>query len=74
MKSLLGGYSSTPTGVAIFPKELYKPPRSWAAAIYNVQQWSVMHQGGHFAAFEQPQLLVNDLLKFADLAVSKRWL
>eukprot|EP00878_Enallax_costatus_P000126 GHUV01000166.1.p1 GENE.GHUV01000166.1~~GHUV01000166.1.p1 ORF type:complete len:398 (+),score=108.50 GHUV01000166.1:2289-3482(+) len=74
LKHLLSGYSSTPTGVAIFPKEMYRCPRSWAASLYNVQQWSVMHQGGHFAAFEQPQLLANDLFKFADLAVSKRWL
>jgi pimeloyl-ACP methyl ester carboxylesterase len=74
LNSLITGYCNTPTGVALFPKELYRPPKSWAAAAYNLQHWTVMQQGGHFAAFEQPELLANDLFKFTDLAVSRKWL
>jgi pimeloyl-ACP methyl ester carboxylesterase len=51
----------TPTGCAIFPKELYRAPRTWAEAAYNVQQWTKMPRGGHFAALEEPELLVEDV-------------
>jgi hypothetical protein len=40
MAELLSGYSSTPVGVAIFPRELHQPPRSWAASLYNIVHWS----------------------------------
>jgi len=36
------------------------PPRSWVERVYNVQRWSRMAKGGHFAAFEQPDLLARD--------------
>lgn len=58
------GKIETPTGCAIFPGELYLPPRVWAEEIYNVQHWSEMAEGGHFAAMEKPHLLVEDLRKF----------
>eukprot|EP00882_Tetradesmus_deserticola_P002705 GHRQ01002876.1.p1 GENE.GHRQ01002876.1~~GHRQ01002876.1.p1 ORF type:complete len:360 (+),score=146.10 GHRQ01002876.1:93-1082(+) len=74
MQALLGPYCKTPTGVAIFPRELYRPPKAWAKSIYNVQLWSHMPQGGHFAAWEQPQLLAQEIHKFADLAAAKGWL
>jgi len=55
-----------PTGVALFPLEMSEwPPRSYVDRIFNVQQWTNMPKGGHFAAIEQPDLLVNDLVKFA---------
>jgi hypothetical protein len=38
MGAVFGGYSSTPCAVALFPKELYRPPRSWAASAYNIVQ------------------------------------
>jgi microsomal epoxide hydrolase len=53
-----------PTGAAIFPKELYRPPRSWAEARYNIQHWTEMPSGGHFAALEEPEALVKDLRTF----------
>jgi hypothetical protein len=40
MAGLLSGRTSIPTGVAIFPRELYKPPRAWADALYNIVHWS----------------------------------
>jgi microsomal epoxide hydrolase len=53
-----------PTGAAIFPKELYRPPRSWAEARYNIQHWTEMPSGGHFAALEEPEALVKDVRAF----------
>ena len=55
-----------PTACALFPAEMLAwPPRSYVDRIYNVAQWSEMTQGGHFAAMEQPELLVEDVRKFA---------
>ena len=53
-----------PTGIAVFPKDLSVPPREWAERIYNLQQWTEMPRGGHFAAAEQPDLLVKDIRTF----------
>ncbi len=53
-----------PTGCAIFPKEIFQPPRPWAERAYNVQRWTRMPRGGHFAALEEPELLVDDVRAF----------
>jgi microsomal epoxide hydrolase len=53
-----------PTGCAIFPRELIRPPRKWVDKLYNVQRWTPMPAGGHFAAMEEPQLLVDDIRAF----------
>jgi microsomal epoxide hydrolase len=58
------GRVEVPTGCAIFPKELYRPPRSWVERHYNVTHWTEMSVGGHFAAMEQPGLLVDDIRAF----------
>lgn len=55
---------AVPTGVAIFPKDLSHPPRSWAERTYNVTRYTVMPRGGHFAAHEEPGLLADDLTEF----------
>jgi microsomal epoxide hydrolase len=60
----VSGRIEQPTGCAIFPKELYRAPRAWAERVYNVQQWTVMPSGGHFAALEEPKLLVDDVRSF----------
>ena len=60
----LGPKIEVPTGVARFPKELYKPPRAWVENHYNVTHWTAMPKGGHFAAMEQPELFIADLRKF----------
>ena len=55
-----------PTAIAIFPKEYLEwAPRSYVERIYNVKQWTKMTQGGHFASLEQPELLIDDIRKFA---------
>ena len=58
------GYIDVPTGAAIFPKEILFTPRKWAEARYNIVRWTVMPRGGHFAALEEPDLLVDDIRAF----------
>ena len=53
-----------PTGCAIFPGEIIKMPKSWAENLYNVTHWSRFDRGGHFAALEEPDLLVPDIRAF----------
>jgi pimeloyl-ACP methyl ester carboxylesterase len=53
-----------PCGVAHFPKEAPFPPREWVERFYNVQHWTEMPRGGHFAALEEPALLVDDIRAF----------
>ena len=53
-----------PTGCAIFPKEILKPPRAWAEKAFNVQRWTRLPRGGHFAAMEEPELLVDEIRAF----------
>jgi pimeloyl-ACP methyl ester carboxylesterase len=54
----------TPTAAALFPGEILKPPREWAEAAFNIQHWTVMPRGGHFAAMEEPKLLADDIRDF----------
>ena len=58
------GRVDLPTGVAAFPKEILRTPRRWCEAAYNITHWSTMPRGGHFAAFEQPELFVDDVRAF----------
>lgn len=51
-----------PVGVSIFPKELFRPSRRWAERVYqNLIHWNEVDKGGHFAAFEQPELFVSEI-------------
>ena len=53
-----------PTGYAAFPCEIVKPPRPWAEKVFNIQRWSVMPSGGHFAAMEEPEALAREIREF----------
>jgi len=53
-----------PTGVASFPKEIIRSPRRWCEESYNITHWTTMPEGGHFGAFEQPEIFVKDLRLF----------
>jgi len=54
-----------PAGVSLFPHEIYQPPREWAAAQFpDLRLWREHDRGGHFAAMEQPGLLVDDVREF----------
>jgi hypothetical protein len=51
-----------PTAVSVFPDELYSAPRTWAERAYpNLIHYNRLPRGGHFAAWEQPQLLSQEL-------------
>jgi microsomal epoxide hydrolase len=60
----VGGRVAVPTACALFPKEISTPPRAWVEARYNLVRWTEMPRGGHFAALEQPELLVDDIRAF----------
>jgi pimeloyl-ACP methyl ester carboxylesterase len=48
--------------VSVFPDELYQAPRSWTQAAYpNLIHFNKLPKGGHFAAWEQPKFLVEEL-------------
>ena len=53
-----------PCAVARFPREITFPPREWVERGYNIQRWTAMSRGGHFAASEEPALLAADLREF----------
>jgi len=57
-----GVSAAIPVAVSVFPDELYPAPRSWAERAYPTLLYYKKHdKGGHFAAWEQPQLLVEDV-------------
>ncbi|MFG1796423.1 epoxide hydrolase family protein [Nocardia sp. NPDC049149] len=54
-----------PTGCSVFPKEIMRPSRRWAARRFtDIRYWNEPPRGGHFAAFEQPELFVEDVRAF----------
>jgi pimeloyl-ACP methyl ester carboxylesterase len=60
-----GGRIEVPTGYAAFPREILRAPRSLAERTYtNLQRWTVMSRGGHFAAMEAPDALADDVRAF----------
>lgn len=54
----------TPTAHTAFPREIIRPPRSIAERHFNIQRWTPMAKGGHFAALEQPAALAEDIRAF----------
>jgi len=58
------GRVTVPTACALFPKEISTPPKKWVEARYNLVRWTPMPRGGHFAALEQPELLLTDVREF----------
>jgi epoxide hydrolase len=60
---------AVPTGCSIFPKELQRPSRRWAEKRFvDIRYWNEPDRGGHFAAFEQPGLFVNEVRSFFRLS------
>jgi pimeloyl-ACP methyl ester carboxylesterase len=58
------GRVQVPTACAVFPREISIPPRRWVERQYNLTRWTEMPRGGHFAAMEEPELLVEDIRAF----------
>jgi hypothetical protein len=54
-----------PAGCSIFPKEIPRVSRRWAARRFtDIRYWNELERGGHFAAFEQPELFVDEVRSF----------
>jgi epoxide hydrolase len=53
-----------PVAYAAFPHEIFQPPRRWAEPHYAIARWTEMPRGGHFAALEEPELLLDDIRAF----------
>jgi pimeloyl-ACP methyl ester carboxylesterase len=51
-----------PAAVTVFPKELYQAPRSWTERAYpNLIYYNEVDRGGHFAAWQEPQLFSEEV-------------
>ena len=62
----------TPTAIAKFPAEMSPwPPRTYLDRMFNLKRFTAMPKGGHFAALEQPDLLIKDIVNFAKTIRSK---
>ncbi len=59
-----GEFVKVPVAIARFPAENPFPPRKYVERNFNVQRWTEMPSGGHFAAMEKPGLLAQDILEF----------
>jgi pimeloyl-ACP methyl ester carboxylesterase len=56
---------AVPAGCSIFPKEVPRPSRRWAARRFtDIRHWNELEAGGHFAALEQPELFVDEVRTF----------
>jgi pimeloyl-ACP methyl ester carboxylesterase len=61
-----GSFASTklelPVGVSVYPKEIFRPTRKWAERVMsNIIHWNELDRGGHFAAWEQPKIWVDEI-------------
>ena len=60
--SFSGGKLDLPVAVSVFPREIYRAPKSWTEQTYSqLIYWNEVERGGHFAAFEQPQLFTREM-------------
>ncbi len=62
--ALPAGRIEVPTGIANFAGEITRMPRAWVEASYDVQRWTDIPRGGHFAAMEVPDLFVDEVRAF----------
>ena len=56
-----GKKAEVPTSYAFFPVEISYPPKEWLERFFDLKRYTKMTSGGHFAATEEPQLLVQDI-------------
>jgi pimeloyl-ACP methyl ester carboxylesterase len=58
------GTIDLPMAASVFPKEIWRAPKEWAQAHWpNLFYWNELDKGGHFAAFEQPELFTGEMRK-----------
>ena len=56
------GEVKVPVGASIFPKEIFRTSRRWAEKHFGgLLYWNELDEGGHFAAFEQPEVFVSEI-------------
>jgi microsomal epoxide hydrolase len=60
----MGERVNVPTAGAVFPREMFRIPEAYAAEAFNLQRYTRFDRGGHFAALEEPDLLVDDIRAF----------
>lgn len=61
-RKFIGDGVEVPTGCSIFPKEIICTSRRWASKRFtNITYWNELDRGGHFAAFEVPEIFVDEL-------------
>ena len=61
-----------PVGLAAFPEEIFVQPESFVTAKFrNLISYSDLSEGGHFAAFEEPKLLFDDIINFISKTMEK---
>ena len=57
-----GGDITVPSGVSMFPKEIFRASKRWVERRFkDLRYYNTLDRGGHFAAFEQPELFVGEL-------------
>jgi microsomal epoxide hydrolase len=61
----IGSKVTVPVGYARYPKEIVRTSRRWAEAFYPIEYFSAPPRGGHFAAFEVPEVFVDDVRAWA---------
>ena len=65
-KSGNAGVVELPVGVSMFPRELFPAPRDWAEQFFpRLIYWNEPARGGHFAAFEEPEIFAREMRAFA---------
>ena len=64
MSVLVPAFRDVPLGIAVFPKEVLYARRRWLEPDYRLTRWTEFDRGGHFAAMEEPDLLVDDVRAF----------
>jgi microsomal epoxide hydrolase len=60
----MGEYVTVPTAAAVFPSEMFRIPRAYAEQSFNLKRYTRFDRGGHFAALEEPDLLIEDIRAF----------
>ncbi|KZT34596.1 alpha/beta-hydrolase [Sistotremastrum suecicum HHB10207 ss-3] len=66
-------WSPVPMGVSVFPKELFVPPHDWAEMVGPVIFYKRHKSGGHFAAWERPNQLIDDIQRFTEKLLPSYW-
>ncbi|KZT34598.1 alpha/beta-hydrolase [Sistotremastrum suecicum HHB10207 ss-3] len=62
-------YTNVPLGVSVFPNEVFRFPHDWGHMVQPLKFWKKHEKGGHFAAWERPKILIDDIRQFTEIVV-----